>query len=517
MKAALLKIFAAVLACASLAAPLAARAGEAGESVIKVDLGEGAQTQQLALPAGRSAVVDLPVDARDVLVSNPAVAQAVLRTPRRIFVLGLKSGATDAMFFDASGRRILALNIHVEQNTSALAQTINRVIPGAQVHIDALNDHIILSGVVMSAADADKAVQIARATVEKPEDVLNMLGIAGQEQVMLKVRILEVDRQVIKQLGVNWNAVIGQVGSTQFILGSVATYGINGALLGGLTAGPSLNTTSQPEVMQFDPLTKARDLPIVCGTCTNGGTKTISTLQNTAGSTGLNQGSANIQAYEQAGLVRTLAEPNLTAISGEAAKFLVGGEFPVPVAESTTGSVSVDFKPFGVGLGFTPVVLSGGRISLKLSTEVSELNNQGAFNVSSGSGGPVLVVPALTVRRAETTVELPSGGSMMIAGLLQDKSAQDLAGIPGAKDLPILGALFRSRDYQSGQTELVVIVTPYLVKPTSANELQTPMDGLQIASDVDTILLGRLNKTYKRDPKATTGRTYQGPYGYVVE
>lgn len=199
------------------------------------------------------------------------------------------------------------------------------------------------------------------------------------------------------------------------------------------------------------------------------------------------------------------------------AKFLVGGEFPVPVAELTTGSVSVDFKPFGIGLGFTPVVLSGGRISLKLSTEVSELNNQGAFNVSSGSGGPVLVVPALTVRRAETTVELPSGGSMMIAGLLQDKSAQDLSGIPGAMDVPILGALFRSRDYQSGQTELVVIVTPYLVKPTNANDLQTPMDGLQIANDIDTLMLGRLNQTYKHDPKATAGRTYQGPYGYVVE
>ena len=215
--------------------------------------------------------------------------------------------------------------------------------------------------------------------------------------------------------------------------------------------------------------------------------------------------------------MRTLAEPNLTAVSGEAAKFLVGGQFPVPVAESTTGSVSVEFKDFGVGLGFTPIVLSGGRISLKLSTEVSELNTQGAFNVSSGSGGPVLVVPALTVRRAETTVELPSGGAMMIAGLLQDKNDQNLAGIPGAMDTPVLGALFRSRDYQAGQTELVIIVTPYIVKPTSPNDLQTPMDGLQIANDIDTILLGKLNRTYKHDPNATAGRTYQGPYGYVVE
>jgi pilus assembly protein CpaC len=517
MKAAFLKILAALVAGVWLSAPLAVHAQDGGASVIKVDLGQGGQSQQLALPVGRSAVVDLPVDARDVLVSNPGVAQAVLRTPRRIFVLGLKSGVTDAMFFDAAGRRILALNIRVDQNTSALAQTINRILPGAQVRVDGLNNSVILSGVVMSAADADKALQIARATVDRPDAVLNMLSIAGQDQVMLKVRILEVDRQIVKQLGVNWNAVIGQVGSTQFILGSVATYGINGALLGGLTGGSSINTTTQPEVMGFDPLTGTRDLPIVCGTCTNGGSKTIATTQTTSGSTGLNQGSANIQAFEQVGLVRTLAEPNLTAVSGESAKFLVGGQFPVPVAESTTGSVSVEFKDFGIGLGFTPVVLSGGRISLKLSTEVSELNTQGAFNVSTGAGGPQLVIPALTVRRAETTVELPSGGAMMIAGLLQDKTAQNLAGIPGAMDVPVLGALFRSRDYQAGQTELVIIVTPYLVKPTNPNDLQTPMDGLQIASDVDTILLGKLNRTYKHDPNATSGRTYQGPYGYVVE
>jgi pilus assembly protein CpaC len=509
MKAALLKLLAAAVACIWLSAPLAARAE--GDSAIRVDLAQGSQSQSLALPAGRSAVVDLPVDARDVLVSNPGVAEAVLRTPRRIFVLGLKSGVTDAIFFDAGGRRILALNIRVEQNTTGLAQTINRVLPGAQVRIDALNNSLILSGVVMSAADADKAVQLARTTVEKPDQVLNMLSIAGQDQVMLKVRILEVDRQVIKQLGFNWNAVINQAGSTQFLLSSAATYGVNGALLGGLISGLTRNTTTQPEVLAFNPVTGKQDLPVVCHTCPT------ATTQTTSGSSGLNQASGNIQAFEQVGLVRTLAEPNLTAVSGESAKFLVGGEFPVPVAESTTGSVSVDFKPFGVGLGFTPVVLSGGRISLKLSTEVSELSNQGSFNVSTGAGGPTLVVPALTVRRAETTVELPSGGALMIAGLLQDKSSQDLSGIPGAKDLPILGSLFRSRDYQSGQTELVIIVTPYIVKPTSPNDLQTPMDGLQIANDLDTILLGHLNRTYKHDPKATAGRTYQGPYGYVVE
>jgi pilus assembly protein CpaC len=509
-RAAILKILASLIAGAWMIAPLASHAGDEA-SVVKVDLGAGPSSQSLALPVGRSAVVDLPIDARDVLVSNPTVASAVLRTSRRIFVLGLKSGVTDAVFFDAAGRRILSLNMRVDQNTSALADTINRLLPGSSVKVEAINDSVILTGMVANAADADKAVQIANATVSKPEQVLNMLNVAGQDQVMLKVRILEVDRQVIKQLGFNWNAVINQAGSTQFLLSTASTFGVNGALLGGLTAlGLSQNTTTQPEVNVYNPVT-GQTTPEVCTTCPT------ATTQTTSGSKGLNQASGNIQAFEQVGLVRTLAEPNLTAISGEAAKFLVGGEFPVPTSETVTGQVSVEFKPFGVGLGFTPIVLSGGRISLKLSTEVSELNNQGSFNLSTGAGGPTLVIPGLTVRRAETTVELPSGGALMIAGLLQDKSSQDLAGIPGAMDVPILGSLFRSRDYQAGQTELVIIVTPYLVKATSPSDLQTPIDGLQIANDVDTLLLGRLNKTYKHDPQATAGRTYQGPYGYVVE
>ncbi|HTX51358.1 MAG TPA: type II and III secretion system protein family protein [Caulobacteraceae bacterium] len=500
------KLVAGLAACACLCAlPLVARAGDEAGSVVKVDLGAGAASQLLALPEGRSAIVDLPVDARDVLVSNPAVASAVLRTPRRIFVVGGKSGVTDAVFFDASGRRILALTIRVDINTAAVADTINRVIPGAQVQVEPIADSLILSGVVASASDADKAVAIAKAAVGNVSaQVVNLLSIAGKDQVMLKVRVVEMDREVIKQLGINWQAVVNEAGSPQFALSTVSTYGINGSLLGGLS--------------------------------------TTGAAQNKSGSNSL---AGNLQAFERVGLVRTLAEPNLTAVSGESAKFLVGGEFPVPGGIANNGQVSVEFKPYGVGLGFTPVVLSGGRISLKLATEVSEISNQGSFDVSAGTGtsgtgcgssgtgssgtgssgstgsdctnGATLVIPALTVRRAETTVELPSGGSMMIAGLLQDKTSEDLDSLPGVHNLPILGALLGSRDYQSGQTELVIIVTPYIVGPTSPANLQTPIDGLRIASDADTLLLGRLNETYKHAPEATAGRTYQGPYGYVVE
>lgn len=489
-----------------------AGAAMASSATVRVDLTAGATSQSLAIPTGKSASIELPVDARDVMVTRPGVADVILRTPRRISVLGMKEGTTDATFFDSAGRRILSLNIRVDVDGTAVSEMINRVIPGSRVHVEGINGSLVLSGLVASAGDADKAVQIARASVEKPDQVLNMLSIAGKDQVMLKVRIVEMQRSVIKQLGFNLQALLNQAGEPQYLLGHIPTYGVNGALLGGLTGGYNLNTQQQPEVKLFDPATNAYDIPAVDRV------SKVATLQNTAGSAGVNQANATIQAFERVGLVRTLAEPNLTAISGESAKFLAGGEFPVPTGQDSTGRVTIEFKPFGVGLGFTPVVLSGGRISLKISTEVSELSNQGSFSLSSGPGGPVLVVPSLTVRRAETTVELPSGGAMMIAGLLQDKSNQDLDSVPGMMNMPVLGALFRSRDYQAGQTELVIIVTPYLVDPTSPQNLQTPVDGLRVADDVETTLLGRLNKAYKRPPAAAgDGRTYQGPFGYVVE
>ena len=502
-----------------VSAPLA----PTGVPEMRVDL--AAQTdagQNLTLPKGKSAIVDLPVDARDVLVTNPLVADAVLRSPRRIMVLGVAPGQTDAVFFDASGRRILALNIRVDADFSAVSDTIARIIPGSRVHVEAVNNSVVLSGQVANLADSDRAMQIAQQFTTKPEQVINMLSLAGKDQVMLKVRIVEVQRSVIKQLGFNLSATLGQSGSAQFLLSSAANYGVNGALLGGLTAGGSLDTTQQPEVLAYDPLTGARDLPVVCKTCTNGGTNTISTTQTTSGSTGLNKALGQIQAFEQVGLVRTLAEPNLTTVSGEGAKFLAGGEFPVPTGEDNTGKVTIEFKSYGVGLGFVPVVLSGGRISLKISTEVSELTSQGSFTLSSGAGAAALTVPGLNVRRAETTVEMSSGSSMMIAGLLKEETKEDIDSLPGLTNLPVLGALFRSRDYQEGETEMMVIVTPYIVGPTSPANLQTPADGLVIADDASTALMGDLNKTYHvKKPKPAAGQpapqTYQGPVGYVIE
>jgi pilus assembly protein CpaC len=513
-----LALLASILALPSLSRAQTATLAMAGRSyasmgdgrVVRVDLTGGATSRTIALPAGQSATVELPVDARDVIVTAPAIADVVLRSPRQISILALTDGATDAVFFDAANRRILTLMIHVSPDTTAMNEVLSRVLPGSNVRADGVRDSVILSGQVANLAEADRAVQVARAQVGSPNNVINMLTIAGKDQVMLKVRIVEVQRNAIKQLGFNFQAM-ATAGTTALAYSATPTYAINGSLLGGGAAG----------------------------------------LQTT-GNGGLNQLTGIIEAFERVGLVRTLAEPNLTAVSGEAAQFLAGGEFPVPVGRDNNGEVTIDFKPYGVGLGFTPVVLSGGRISLKISTEVSELSTTGAFSLgfsnntnsnttttctttggtqtcttapssSSGSGnsssasGTTLVVPSLLVNRAQTVVELPSGGALMIAGLLQDTSKQDIDAVPGLKNLPVLGALFRSRDYLAGQTELVVVVTPYIVSATSPQDLQTPADGLRVANDADTIMLGRLNQTYHRPPEATTGRTYQGPVGYVIE
>jgi len=508
------------LAAAPIMAPPA-------DQVLRVSLTDSG-AQSLTLSRGKSAIIELPVDVRDMLVTNPAVADAILRGPRRIYVLGMSQGVTDAVFFDAAGRKLLSLAIRVDQDSSALQDTLRRVLPGANIQVQSIRDSVILTGLVANASESNSASQIAARFVDKPENVLNMLSIAGKDQVMLKVRIVEVQRNIIKQLGVDSSAVLGQLGETQYAFGMSPTFGVNGKLLGGVTGGYSADSTKAPVI--------SRDVKVPITTCDALGVCTtsetlkaydfvdkndpLSTIKTVAGDTGLNSAKGMIQAFERVGLVRTLAEPNLTVVSGEAGKFLVGGEFPVPVGQDNTGKVTIEFKPYGVGLGYTPIVLSGGRISLKLSTEVSELSSLGAFTLTSTSGTSTsssLTVPGLTVRRAETTVELPSGGSLMIAGLLQQQTKQSIDALPGMTSLPILGALFRSRDYLSGETELVVIITPYIVDPTRPQNLQTPADGLQTASDMGTALLGRLNKVVKAPSGANSGRGYQGPVGYVIE
>nr|RAV91185.1 hypothetical protein DBT45_09275 [Aerococcus tenax] len=305
-----------------------------------------------------------------------------------------------------------------------------------------------------------------------------MLSIDGKEQVMLKVTVAEMQRNVIKQLGVNLSTA-DDIGNFALRLSTLNPFSIQGAAIGGLSSTAPNQTTGVTQASGFN--------------------TSKTSIQGA------------IQALEENGLVRTLAEPTLTAISGENAKFLAGGEFPIPVSKDLQGNITVQYKPFGVGLAFTPVVMSEGRISLKISTEVSELTTTGAIQ-SQG-----LSIPGLHVRRAETTLELPSGGSLVMAGLLSDQTKQNIDGVPGAKDLPVLGALFRSRDYQKNETELVVIVTPYIVDPTNRKNIALPTDGYAPASDLDTVLMGKLNATYGVNRDAPMDRKLEGPVGFVVD
>jgi pilus assembly protein CpaC len=458
------------------------------------------KSRVLNLPKGRSAVIDLPVDASDVFVSNPAVADAVLRTPRRIFVLGVANGQSDAIFFDGMGRQILNLSIHVDAPTDGLADAVQRLFPDAHVEIQSVNGHVVLSGIAHDAGESDQIGRLAASFAGSPENVLNLMTIAGKDQVTLKVRIVEVNRSSIKQLGLS-SSITYNNGTKSYSFGRSNTYGANGGYQGGkgLCYGQAKTATLNGTTTT---------------TTTNGGTTTTVTNGGQ-----LNYGTSSdacLEAFEHAGLARTLAEPNLTAVSGESAKFLAGGEFPVPTGEDDQGRITIEFKPFGVGLGFTPVVLSGGRISLKLSTEVSELTNTGAFTVNGG-----VTIPALSVRRAETTVEMQSGSSLMIAGLLQSKFKESLDSLPGMTSLPVLGSLFRSRDFLNDETEMVVLVTPYIVDPTNPADMQTPADNLQAASDMSATFMGRLNKIIKpaagADSAQAAAAPYQAPVGYVIE
>ena len=556
MKSALAFVSAAALALAPFsAAPVQA------QSSIRVAV--GGETQSLSLPRGRSASVDLPVDARDVIVSNPAVAEAMLHSPRRITVIGVAPGETDAVFLDATGRAILNLSIRVDAGVAALSDTIARLVPGADIRAEAVNESIILTGVAATPAEADRATQIARQFVSEPERVLNMISVTGSEQVTLRVRVVEIQRNALKQLGFSTDALTNSgIHSYGFTRGN--TYGVNGGSLGGgnlcfnqdsvratdhsstvtgtNSASNTANSSNQVEwrsdqpwpsdVELFDADGNLVTVPgqnnavrvgggvggsgsatSATGTISNVIENVASTVYRTATGSAVN---ACFQAFERVGLIRTLAEPNLTAMNGENASFLAGGEFPVPVGRDQQGNILVEFKPYGVGLSFRPIVLSEGRISLQLSTEVSELSNQGALTL--GTGENAITLPGLNVRRAQTSVELPSGGALMIAGLLQETTRQTVDSLPGMTNLPVLGSLFRSRDYLMGETELVIIVEPFIASPTSRDRLQTPADGLQIAGDAQTIFFGQLNRAYGTPaPSASAPSGWQGPVGYVIE
>lgn len=420
------------------------------------------QDQSLTLTTTKAILVSLPRDASSVLVADPAVADIVVRTPRLAYLIGTKPGETNAFFLDAAGNRILTLDIRVERDLGALQEALDNLLPEGNLQARPLNADIVLSGEVGSSDLAESAQRIARRFVTEDAGVVNLIRITRPEQVLIQVRVTEMRRSIAKKLGVSLAGIDGNV---NFRTGFQGLAGLFNDRFGVIDAVGS-------NIL------------------------------------GLNTLSVVLEALEQEGLVKTLAEPNLTAMSGETANFLAGGEFPVPVGRDDNGQITLEFKPFGVGLQFSPVVLANGRINLKIMTEVSALSNEGAFVLAD------IRVPGLTVRRAETTVEIPSGGSLVLGGLLRNDAANQRRGLPGLVDLPVLGALFRSTEFQREETELVVIAVPYIVNPTRPAALSEPTDGFAPGSDIDRFLLGALARRY---PAAGNLQTTSGSIGYIVE
>ena len=471
---------------------------------------------------GKSVLLEFPRDVRDVMVSNPQVMDAVVLSSNRVFLLARRIGEANAFFFGADGEQLATYELYVERETGGLEDLLNRIIPGSRIKVEMLNQTVILTGSVRNPADSMRASNIAKqfVTVEyetntsksaegaaiknftkdmTDEAVVNLLQVEGEEQVMLRVTVAEIQRSIMKQMGVNIGAAINAGNFSTTLLTENALP---------LTAAAGLGTLPMPGVNLKDG---------ACGVVGSLCNYNPGPGDDSFGNSGLSGGVVNgrqsmshaIRALERNGLIRTLAEPNLTAISGETAKFLAGGEYPIPVVD-TTGSLSIVYKEFGVAVAFTPTVMSEGRISLKIETEVSELTNNGAVTLSN------IAIPALKKRSAKSTVELPSGGSLAMAGLLSDDTRQNIDGFPGLKDLPVLGALFRSRDFIKQESELVVIVTPYLVRPTARNDLAKPIDGLANATDRRGNLLGHLNAIYGRGNSVPTG-DLKGDYGFIVE
>jgi pilus assembly protein CpaC len=469
-------------------------------------------TQRVKLGLNKSVVIDLPSDAYDILVANPAVADAVTRTARRIYLFGKAVGETNIFVFGPNGEQIVSLDLAVERDVAGLEDYLKRFLPSAEIKVELLNDNVVLTGTVDTPLDAKRAVDLATIFVSGGEattgqysqtaaggsanggvdinnpdaerrvsKIVNLLQIIGDDQVTLKVTVAEVSRSVMKQLGVN-------------LVGSGS---IDGIAYGAL---------SSPNFGLGKPIS--------------------ANSAATFGSVGGNGLQAYINAMEQGGVMKTLAEPTLTAVSGEKATFKVGGEFNLITARTSnvstdnqTGQVTYTNEKleYGIGLEFQPVVLSAGRISLKVRTSVSEPTTEGATTMEGGGTLPGLTLLSIRKRLADTTVELPSGGSMMIAGLVRDDVRQAVSGLPGLTKIPVLGTLFRSRDFVRNESELVILITPYLVRPVARNDLAKPDDNFNAAGDGPAMFLGRVNRVYGTMQTDKPNGRYHGVVGFIYK
>lgn len=436
-------------------------------------------SSSLNVPMNRAVVVESETPFAELSIANPAIADISSLSDRSIYVLGKAPGTTTLTLLDATGSLITNVNVVVAADLTEFKERLRQILPGEKIEVRSANDGIVLSGTVSSAQRLQRALDLAERYA--PERVSNLMNVGGVQQVMLKVRFAEMQRNVRKSL----------------------------------SSSLSLNGTRS-------------------GTTINGGTGTTNTLSGVTNSLsnripaanenvgallfGFGVGSVEvgllIEALENKGVVRTLAEPNLVALSGQEAKFLAGGEYPVPVAQDD-GAISVEFKPFGVQLDFVPRVVDGDLVNLELKAAVSALDPTQGFRTDA------FTIDAFRRRETSTTVELRDGQSFAIAGLLQDEFIDSNGQIPWLGDIPILGALFRSAEYQRQQSELVVIISAHLVTPTRGEALALPTDRIKPPSETDLFLFGNVARDASRRPKGAAGEVarqdFNGSYGYVME
>ena len=446
--------------------------------------------RKVSLGLNKSIIVELPEDVRDVMVSNPAIVNAVIHSSRRAYIMGNAQGQSNIFFFKDGGKQMVTLEVDVKRDVAPLAELFDYYLPDARIKARMVGENILLSGNVANPSDANRARDIAARFAGDPELILNMIAVGSSEQVMLKVQVAEINRAMVKRLGFNLSAS----NSNSIAFGVATNHGFEVSNGTGVNSGVAGNIGSDG------------------GAC-SASSNIIGTVSSPApwniANSAISCLSAKIEAFERNGLLRTLAQPNLTAISGETASFLAGGEFPIP-AGWRDGVLQVEYKPFGVGLSFTPLVLSGGRISLRVNTEVSEVSSESSVSLG------VVTIPGLSVRRANTVVEIPSGGSLVIGGLLSEDVRQSIDKTPGLKKLPILGKLFQSQDYLKSETELVVIITPYLVRAVNKDKLARPDDGFSPEADNKRFLMGRLNRVYGEAMGDLPG-TFKNDIGFYVD
>ncbi len=439
---------------------LAALAGPSAAERVVVPTGE----IQLFLREGKIIEVDSPL--YSVFVADPEIADVMLQSPNAVYVFGRNIGETTVFLADETGKTVLGRTLKVTHNINVVQDSIDSMALSGPIAVRSVGTSMVLEGTLTSPEEIEDLRRVLRGYVGSDEEILMRVGLNASNQVNLRVRVAEVSRQLDSRLGINWKSIFGSQSS-----------GVSFTLDGGVSSS-ALN----PYVAGFQILTGGVDLNIV------------------------------IDALSTEGLISILAEPNLTAISGEEASFLAGGEYPVPV-QSDQDTVVIEYKQFGVSLSFTPTLVGGNRINLKVAPEVSELD----FTRKVEAAG--VSVPALTTRRASTTVELTSGQSFAIAGLLKSTSSQDVSKLPGLGDLPILGALFRSQAYLQGESELVIIVTPYLVRPVeNVARFQLPNDGLSTPNELERLLFGDFQspEAAENSPLAIRPRL-SGSAGFILE